>query len=166
MSDEHPDDSEGLDKPPSFFPYEGDVDLPRDPSERGEPIECAIEGVFGYESNGNIQRFVLLSDGERKVPILIGPFEAQAISLPLDGATPDRPMTHDLMRNIIDRLGAELVRVVIDDLWSTTYYAKMYLRRGDDEMEIDSRPSDAIAMAVRFEAPIFVVEGILSSSDE
>lgn len=166
MSDELPDDSEGLDKPPSFFPYESDVDLPRDPGERGEPIECAIEGVFGYESNGNIQRFVLLSDGERKVPILIGPFEAQAISLPLDGATPDRPMTHDLMRNIIDRLGAELVRVVIDDLWSTTYYAKMYLRRGDEEMEIDSRPSDAIAMAVRFEAPIFVVEGILSSSDE
>jgi bifunctional DNase/RNase len=166
MSDEFPDDPEGLDKPPSFFPYEGDADLPRDPSERGEPVECAIEGVFGYESNGNIQRFVLLSDGERKVPILIGPFEAQAISLPLDGATPDRPMTHDLMRNIIDRLGAELVRVVIDDLWSTTYYAKMYLRRGDEEMEIDSRPSDAIAMAVRFEAPIFVVEGILSSSDE
>ncbi|HRI44996.1 MAG TPA: bifunctional nuclease family protein [Fimbriimonadaceae bacterium] len=166
MSDELPDDSEGLDKPPSFFPYEGDVDLPRDPGERGEPIECTIEGVFGYESNGNIQRFVLLSDGERKVPILIGPFEAQAISLPLDGATPDRPMTHDLMRNIIDRLGAELVRVVIDDLWSTTYYAKMYLRRGEEEMEIDSRPSDAIAMAVRFEAPIFVVEGILSSSDE
>lgn len=164
MAEEFPEDPEGLDRPPPFFPYEGDEPIER--VDRGEPIECAIEGVFGYESNGNIQRFVLLSDGERKVPILIGPFEAQAISLPLDGTTPDRPMTHDLMRNIIDRLGCELVRVVIDDLWSTTYYAKLYLRRGEEEMEIDSRPSDAIALAVRFEAPIYVTEGILDSNND
>lgn len=165
MSDELPDDSEGLDKPPSFFPYESEESEP-EPIEMGEPIECQIEGVFGYDSNGQIQRFVLLSDGERKVPILIGPFEAQAISLPLDGQTPDRPMTHDLLRNIIDKLGCTLTRIVIDDLWSTTYYAKLYLKKGDDEMEIDSRPSDAIALAVRFDAPIYVADGILESNND
>jgi bifunctional DNase/RNase len=165
MSDEFQDDPEGLDRPPSFFPYEGEEEV-HEHVELGEPVECQIEGVFGYENNGNIQRFVLLSDGARKVPILIGPFEAQAISLPLDGQTPDRPMTHDLMRTIVDRLGCDLVKIVIDDLWSTTYYAKLFLRRGDEEMEVDCRPSDAIALAVRFEAPIFVAEGILESNNE
>lgn len=165
MSDETPDDPEGLDKPPPFFPYESEEPVP-EPVEMGEPVECLIEGVFGYDSNGQIQRFVLLSDGERKVPILIGPFEAKAISMPLDGQTPDRPLTHDLMRNIIDKLGYELVRIVIDDLWSTTYYAKLYLKKGDEELEVDCRPSDAIALAVRFEAPILVAEGILESNSD
>jgi len=109
---------------------------------------------------------VLLSDGDRKVPILIGPFEAQAITLPLDGAQPDRPMTHDLIRTIIDRLGWSLARVIIDDLWSATYYAKLHLHQGNNEIEIDCRPSDAIALAVRFDAPILVAEGILDAAGE
>jgi uncharacterized protein len=133
----------------------------------GELIEVSIEGVFAAENAGNISRFVLLSDGERKLPILIGPYEAQAISLPLDGTQPDRPMTHDLVRNIMDRLEATLDRVVIDDLWNTIYYAKLYLKsKSDEEIEIDSRPSDAIALAVRFEAPIFVADGILEAGGE
>lgn len=160
-----PDDPEELDKPPSFFPYEPEEVVPQ-PVEMGEPVECVIEGVYGYDANGQIQRFVLLSDGNRKVPILIGPFEAKAISMPLDGQTPDRPMTHDLLRNILDKLNCELVRVLIDDLWSTTYYAKLTIRSGEEEIEIDSRPSDAIALAVRFDAPIFVAEGILTSTSD
>jgi bifunctional DNase/RNase len=159
---EGPDD---LNEPPPFFPLEGSPE-DHEPVNLGEPVECQIEGVFAAENSGQISRFVLLSDGERKLPILIGPYEAQAISLPLEGTRPDRPMTHDLLRNVIDRLNATLDRVVIDDLWNTIYYAKLYVRKGDEELEIDARPSDAIAMAVRFEAPIFVSEGILDAAME
>ena len=156
---------EDLNEPPSFFPLEsGPQD--REPASLGEPVECQIEGVFAAENAGQISRFVLLSDGARKLPILIGPYEAQAISFPLEGQRPDRPMTHDLLRNIIDRFGVTLDRVVIDDLWNTIYYAKLYLRKGNEEMEIDARPSDAIAMAVRFESPIYVSEGILDAAME
>lgn len=165
MSEDFEEGPEDLNEPPSFFPLEGG---PQDhePAALGEPIEVNIEGVFAAENAGQISRFVLLSDGTRKLPILIGPYEAQAISLPLEGTRPDRPMTHDLLRNIIDRFNCQLDRVVIDDLWNTIYYAKLYLRRGDEELEIDARPSDAIAMAVRFEAPIYVSEGILDAAME
>lgn len=159
------DGPDNLDEPPSFFPYEGELPR-REPGALGELVEVQIEGVFATESGGNISRFVLLTDGERKLPILIGPFEAQAITLPLTEMRPDRPMTHDLLRTIMDRLDATLERVVIDDLWNTTYYAKLYLKRGKEEIEIDARPSDSIAMAVRFDAPIFVSEGILDQPIE
>lgn len=165
MPEDYEDDPEGLDRPPPFFPYDGDQSE-RTPGNFGEPVEVTIEGVFGAENNGNIQRFVLLGDGERKVPILIGPFEATAISLVLEGKTPDRPMTHDLLATVIGRLGGSLDRVVIDDLWNTTYYAKIYLRVGDRETEIDCRPSDAIALALRCESPILVADGILSQASE
>ncbi len=154
-----------LNEPPPFFPLEGGGP-DREPSSLGEPVEVNIEGVFAAENSGQISRFVLLSDGSRKLPILIGPYEAQAISLPLEGTRPDRPMSHDLLRTVIDRLGATLNRVVIDDLWNGIYYAKLYLRKGSEEIEIDARPSDAIAMAVRFESPIYVSDGILESAEE
>lgn len=162
---EDPEGPDNLDEPPAFFPYDGNG-ARREPGALGELIEVQIEGVFAAESNGGISRFVLLSDGERKLPILIGPFEAQAISLPLENTRPDRPMTHDLIRNILDRLGATLDRVVIDDLWNTIYYAKLYLRTSTEEIEIDVRPSDAIALAVRFDAPILVADGILEAGLE
>lgn len=157
---------ENLDEPPAFFPHAGSAP-PREPGSLGELIEVSIDGVFAAETNGNISRFVLLSDGERKLPIVIGPYEAQAISLPLDAVQPDRPMSHDLIRNILDRLDCTLDRVVIDDLWNTIYYAKLYIKNPkDEEMEIDSRPSDAIALAVRFDAPILVADGILETGGE
>lgn len=164
---EDPDQNpENFDEPPHFFPPElAGVD--RMPADLGELVEVSVEGVFAVENGGQTSRFVLLSESGRKLPILIGPFEAQAISFPLEGARPDRPMTHDLLKNIIDRLEGDVDRVVIDDLWNTIYYAKIYLRRGDEEMEIDARPSDAIAIAVRFDVPILVADGILEmgSSD-
>lgn len=162
---EGPEGPDDLNEPPAFFPLEvGPVD--REPSSLGEPVECKIEGVFAADNGGQISRFVSLSDGSRELRILIGPYEAQAISLPLEGTRPDRPLTHDLLRNIIDRFNASLDRVVIDDLWNTIYYAKLYLKRGNEEIEIDARPSDAIAMAVRFDAPIYVSEGILDAAME
>ena len=166
MPEDHegPDQPEDMNEPPPFFPYD-DGEVAPAPS-LGEPIECQIEGVFAAESQGQISRFVLLSDGERKLPILIGPYEAQAISLPLEAARPDRPMTHDLMKTMIDRLGGTVDRIVIDDLWNTIYYAKVYVRKAEEELEIDARPSDAIALAVRYEAPIFVSDGILDAAGD
>lgn len=165
MADEFEEGPEDLEVPPAFFPYEKD-ELPGEPIELGEPVEVQIEGVFAAEQNGNVQRIVLLSDGERKLPIIIGPFEAQAIIMSMEGATPDRPMTHDLLKTVIERLHGTVERIVIDDIWSTTYYAKVFLRKGDEEFEIDSRPSDAIALAVRFECPILVAEGMLAPMDD
>ncbi|HRK20281.1 MAG TPA: bifunctional nuclease family protein [Fimbriimonadaceae bacterium] len=155
-------DPEKFSLPPAFFPPElaGDVRMPTD---LGELVEVSVEGVFAGETAGQKSQFVLLAEGGRKLPIMIGPFEAQAISFPIEGARPDRPMTHDLIKNLLDRLDADVDRVVIDDLWSTIYYAKIYVQRGDEEMEIDARPSDAIAIAVRYEVPIFVAEGLLES---
>lgn len=162
---EGPDGPENMDQPPPFFPYENGAD-DRVAGSLGPLVEVQIEGVFQAETNGNISLFVLLSDGDRRLPILIGPYEAQAIRLPLDGTRPDRPMTHDLIKSVMDRLGASLDRVVIDDLWNTTYYAKLYLRAGSEELEIDARPSDSIALAVRCDAPIFVSDGILNQATE
>lgn len=160
-----PEKPDNLDQPPAFFPYDGGTPR-REPGSMGELVEVQVEGVFAAENNGNISRFVLVTDGERRLPIMIGPYEASAISLALEGTHPDRPMTHDLLRNIVDKLGATLTRVVIDDLWNGTYYAKLYFRTDKEEMEIDSRPSDAIALSIRFGATILVSDGILETGLE
>lgn len=158
------EEPENLEEPPPFFPLEGGFQERVHGS--GELIEVQVEGVFGAENQGQISRFVLVSDGERKLPILIGPFEAQAIQLILEGTRPERPMTHDLYKNTIERLGGTVDRVVIDDFWNTVYYAKIYVKFNAEEIEIDARPSDAIALAIRFEAPIFIAEGILDAAME
>ncbi len=163
MPEDIPGDDD-LNLPPPFFPSEGDEEAPQ--IELGEPIEVQIEGVFAAERNGQISHFVLVSDGGRKLPILIGPFEAHAISLALENGRSDRPMTHDLLKTVIERLDGDVDRVVIDDLWNTTYYAKIFLQKGEEEIAIDSRPSDAIAVAVRFDVPVYVSEGILDAAEE
>jgi hypothetical protein len=151
---------EGLEKPPSFFPYSGS-DPERAPGNFGELVEVSVQGVFGAETKGRISHFVLLTDGVRKLPILIGASESNAIMYIIEQKRPDRPQTHDLIKNILDRVGCDIDRVVIDDFWNAVYYAKMYLQSGNAEVEIDSRPSDAIAMALRFEAPIYVADELL-----
>jgi bifunctional DNase/RNase len=87
-----------------------------------------------------------------------------AISLVLENTTLDRPMTHDLLKMAIERLGGTVDRILIDDLWNATYYAKIYVRTRSNELEVDSRPSDAIALAVRFGCPIFVLDSILEAA--
>ena len=147
---EEPDKSENLNDPPPFFPYENDGPI-REEGTTGELIEVRVDGVYATEANGQISRFVVVTDGERELPIGIAPFEAQAIAMEYEGSRYDRPLTHDLMRNIMQKTGQELNRVVIDDLWNSVYYAK---------------PSDAIALALRFDAPIFVAENILDMTIE
>ncbi len=157
---------DNLNEPPPFFPYDGNGR--REELSSSELIEVQVEGVFMAENGGQTSRFVLVSDGTRRLPIIIGPFEAQAIQLILDSTRPDRPMTHDLLKNILDRLEVGLDRVVIDDFWNTIYYAKLYLKKdnSDEEIQMDARPSDAIALAVRFDAPVFVADAILEAAME
>lgn len=106
---------------------------------------------------------VLLRDEEQSemLPIWVGKPEASAISFALEGVTAPRPMTHDLMKAILDAVHAKVISVVISDLKENTYYAKVHLSYEDSEYAIDSRPSDAIALALRTQAPIFANEDVL-----
>jgi len=112
------------------------------------------------------------TDGEgRTLPIFIGTPEAAAIAYALQGVTMPRPMTHDLMRDVLSSLDVEIERVVITELQNSTYYAELRLRRGSDVTVVSSRPSDAVAVAVRTGSPLFVAdelmdsEGIMPASD-
>ena len=109
---------------------------------------------------------VILRDAEEKnfLPIWVGVFEANAIALQMEGITTPRPMTHDLLRNLIRQIQADVVRVVINNLEENTFYAEIHLKLADRELTIDSRPSDAIALALRAKAPLFVEEAVLEKS--
>ena len=111
----------------------------------------------------NYQRVVILKEkaAERYLPIWIGPAEADAIAVKLQGATVPRPLSHDLLHSVIGALGATLNSIVINDLRSDTFYAKIILNVDGGQMEIDSRPSDALALAVRTDSPIFIEEAVL-----
>ena len=164
---EDPEGHEDLDEPPPFFPKEEGLGL--DEPKETTLLEVRVEGVFEDVSNGPTSRFVIVTDEiGRKVPIAIGGFESRAILEAMEGVRPDRPMTHDLVRNIMEKLGATLERVAIDDLWNTVYYAKLVLAADslDDEILIDARPSDAIALALRFNAPIYMSDAILEQGIE
>jgi hypothetical protein len=100
-------------------------------------------------------------DGERNFPVLIGIGEAQAINRRIKSEVPQRPMTHELLANVIESLDAELKKVVICDLKEHTFFAKLVMRTNGKIVEIDSRPSDAIALAVGAEVPLFVEESVL-----
>lgn len=165
MAEERHEGPDDLDQPPAFFPYSDDLPGRESEFEPGEPVRVEVEAVFAAQTDKVIQRYVLLTDGERKLPIMIGAFEASAITYAIENHRPDRPLTHDLLKTAIEQLGGEVLRVVVDDLWHETYYAKVYMRSGKKEFVLDSRPSDAIALAIRAGAPIFVVEGILAQSD-
>ena len=112
----------------------------------------------------NQQRVVLLKDitEERYLPIWIGPFEAEAINLELQSARKiNRPMTHDLIKAVIEQLGGRVVHIFINDMRRDVFYARLVIEKDGEQLEIDSRPSDAIAIAVRAKAPIFVAESVL-----
>ena len=99
--------------------------------------------------------------GERTLPIWIGTNEANAIAMELQGVKPERPMTHDLLRNLISGLGGELRRVQFTDLRDDTYFAELLVVRGEEVIQIDARPSDSIAVALRCNAPIFTTDALL-----
>ncbi|MDQ7027985.1 MAG: bifunctional nuclease family protein [Anaerolineae bacterium] len=112
----------------------------------------------------NQQRVVLLKDisADRYLPIWIGPFEAEAINLELQNARRiNRPMTHDLIKSVIEHLNGKVIHILINDMRRDVFYARLVIEKDGEQVEIDSRPSDAIAIAVRTKAPIFVNEAVL-----
>lgn len=102
--------------------------------------------------------------GDRRLPIIIGSFEAQAIALEMEGIKPPRPLTHDLIKNILDGLGVNILEVIVTDLRDGTFYAKIYLELNGVTYEIDSRPSDAIAIALRCGVPIYVNDEVMEEA--
>lgn len=144
-------------------PFEEGERPPRDDVPLEEK-EVTVAGVFEHHETGGVNpaMFVLLRDAQqRSVLIFIGRFEAQSIFLALDGSSADRPLTHDLFVNTIDRMGGRIDRVLIDDLWNSTYYAKVAIETNGKVVEVDARPSDGIAIALRAKAPIFMAEAVL-----
>lgn len=105
-------------------------------------------------------------DGDRVLPIWIGGSEATAIALELNGARPARPLTHDLLKRLLQGLGGTLRRVLVTDVRDSTYYAELLVQHGDTQVTIDARPSDAIALALRTSAPILVAEALLRRPGE
>ncbi len=160
MADEHAEEPEDLETPPSFFPYDFD-ELPEGVELNRDLVEVQFDHIVVSETEDERRYYVLLTDGRRHLMIVIGGFEATAISYGAEGVQTDRPMTHDLLVRFVDAFAGRVDRVVIDDLWSSTYFAKIYLKKGQEEFEIDARPSDAIALAVRLRVPIFAIEGIM-----
>jgi len=127
-------------------------------------IEMSIESI--RVSLVNYQRVVILKEkgAERYLPIWIGPAEADAIAVRLQEVAVARPLTHDLLRSVIDALGAQINCVIVNDLTNDTFYARLLLDVDGKSVEIDSRPSDAIALAVRADVPIFAEETVLDKA--
>jgi bifunctional DNase/RNase len=119
-------------------------------------IEMQIKGLM-LDPVTNVPIVILRDmDGKRVLPIWVGPAEASAIALQIENVAPPRPMTHDLLRDVIGALGVSVSRVIISDLKGSTFFAYLELRQGAEVILVDARPSDAVALAARTRAPVFV----------
>ncbi|MEE9226022.1 MAG: bifunctional nuclease domain-containing protein [Bacteroidota bacterium] len=128
-------------------------------------IQVDILGLSTSPASGGAYALILKEiNGNRRLPIIIGAFEAQSIALEMEGIKPPRPLTHDLMKNIIDTLGVSVAEVIISELRDGTFFAKLNLEGSGAKQEVDSRPSDAIALGVRFGVPIFVSEKVMEEA--
>jgi hypothetical protein len=126
-----------------------------------ELMEVKVMGIVVDPKASNPVVVLVDLTGQKALPIWIGVFEAEAISRGLEDVVTLRPMTHDLMKQILDTFQASLTRVVISDIKGNTFYANLHLNIEGREMIVDSRPSDAIALAVRVKAPIFIAESVI-----
>ena len=127
-------------------------------------LEMTIDSI--RVSPMNYQRVVILKekDSDRYLPIWIGPAEADAIAVKLQDLSVPRPLTHDLLRTVIDTLGASVKHILVSDLQNDTFFAKISLQSNGTSQEIDCRPSDAVALAVRAQVPIYVEESVLDKA--
>lgn len=127
-------------------------------------IEMELSRIIINESHD--EQVIVLKEigGDRAFPIVIGIWEAVTIDRNVKGKKTPRPMTHDLLENVIRNLGATLERIIVNDLRDRTFYAKLILRRNGEMIEVDSRPSDAIALAVQMKAHIYVEESVLTEA--
>jgi bifunctional DNase/RNase len=124
-------------------------------------VEMKVRGL-ALDPLSNMPIIILKDEGEnRSLPIWVGIFEANAIALELEKISTPRPMTHDLIKNILESIDARVLKVVVTDLKENTFYAVLHVQLGDVEYTVDSRPSDAIALALRVAAPIYVDEEVV-----
>jgi len=130
------------------------------------PVEMRLAKIIISEISDNQVVFLKEVDGERQFPILIGIFEATSIDRRVKKIARPRPLTHDLLNGIVHAMGGELKSVLIHELRDATYFAKLEIEQGDEVLQIDARPSDAIAMAVAVDPPlpIFVEEDVIESA--
>jgi len=127
-------------------------------------IEAELSRIIINENSD--QQIIVLKErnGQRSFPVVIGIVEIFAIDRRLKGITPPRPMTHDLLNNVIDNLGAKIEKVVINDLRNHTFYATIHLKLNGQEIQVDSRPSDAIALTAALDVPIYVAEKVFEET--
>ena len=127
-------------------------------------VEMKVKGLM-WDPVSRMPIVILRTqEGESVLPIFVGLFEANAIAQQLDGSLSPRPMTHDLLGNLIDALNGRVDRVVITDLRDNTFFAIIHLERNGEKLAIDARPSDAMALALRVKVPIFVEDAVLARS--
>ena len=127
-------------------------------------IEMSIKGLMVDPITNTPIVILRDKDGQKVLPIWVGIFEANAIALQIENIATPRPMTHDLLRNVIHDLNASVQKIVVCDLQENTFYALIYLGLNADTVAIDARPSDAIALALRTRAPIFVEETVIDNA--
>ena len=128
-------------------------------------VEMTIKGLM-VDPVTNVPIILLRdADGQKVLPIWVGIFEANAIALQIENVTPPRPMTHDLLRNVITDLKAHVEKVVVCDLKENTFYALIYLEDNGSSVAVDARPSDAIALALRARCPIFVEDFVIEGAE-
>jgi bifunctional DNase/RNase len=135
-----------------------------EPKQSNQELRVEIKGLM-LDPSSNIP-IVILRDTESQLflPIWIGVFEANAIALRIEGVEPPRPMTHDLLRLVLEKLGAMVEKIVISDLRESTFFALIHLQQKGESVTVDARPSDAIALALRTEAPIYVLRSVLDKA--
>jgi len=127
-------------------------------------IEMKIRGLM-MDPAANTPIIILKDvNGDSMLPIWVGPFEANAIAVEIEKLATPRPMTHDLIKNVLTGLETQVHKIVVTELKEDTFYAVIWLERGGEVISIDSRPSDAIALALRVDCPIFVEEAVLKTS--
>ena len=133
-------------------------------SDPNQELKVEIRGLM-LDPSSNVP-IVILRDTQSQLflPIWIGVFEANAIALRIEGVEPPRPMTHDLLRLMLEQLGAQVEKIVISDLKESTFFAVIHVHHDGQSIGIDARPSDAIALALRAEAPIFVLRSVLDKA--
>ena len=130
-----------------------------------EVLEVEITKISFYPPSKGYAVILKELDGERQLPVIVGAFEAQAIALAIEGIEMPRPMTHDLLSNLLQTMEVDVKEIVINKLVEGTFYAKIYVDSYNfGEKEIDSRPSDAIALALRVDAPVFVNEAVMKEA--
>jgi bifunctional DNase/RNase len=130
-----------------------------------DKVEVEIVGLSASPSAGGAYSLLLKEImGIRRLPIMIGAFEAQAIAMALENIVPPRPLTHDLLKSVIDNLGGTVLEVVVTELREGTFYGQIIIDTAGFTNEIDARPSDAIALALRVGAPIYVSENVMQQA--